>query len=421
MLQQLLRMYINYVSCMDLRLGTDFCETLHGDQDALHQVQDRAVMLNTCHRILQHLPALVIIPFIGAWSDQVGRKVPTILACLGSTLATFFYIISTIPEAPTLLLFAIGSTMRGIFCPSPLMKMAMHSYVSDGTYKEDRTSRMSTLLTMTMLGLLCGSLSAGVATEMFSFSSSFAIVMGIITLYAASTLLLMRDYPIEISGDKENTRGSFVSFIKDSFTFMFRKRDDKLRTYLLLSILAVQIEQACKAGEVDILIFCVALLDSSSSYIMYGYIIALNYASCIFVTFFVVPVLSKRFEVCDFHLVILGLTMHIIMAIALGLANQIWMIMCIYVVSSLRMISITGNKSIISKIVEKNETGKIFALLGTLEMLSNLLGSVTMTAVYRLSFKVYPGAAYIVDGGLLLLWLPVVCLLLRGVDNATCA
>ena len=71
---------------------------------------------------------------------------------------------------------------------------------------------------------------------------------------------------------------------------------------------------------------------------------------------------------------------------------------------------ISGCKSVISKIVDEHEMGKIFSLLSCAETISNLIGSILFTYLYKYTMHIYNGAAFGVDALLFLLALIIMAL-----------
>ena len=53
-------------------------------------------------------------------------------------------------------------------------------------------------------------------------------------------------------------------------------------------------------------------------------------------------------------------------------------------------------RSLVSKLVDPTDIGKIFALIAMAETISNLIGSLVFTNLYGVTYSVYPGLTYFI-------------------------
>ena len=137
---------------------------------------------------------MILSLFAGAWCDHVGRKIPVVLPCFGTILAVLLYMLSMVcgPDA-MLPLVLVGASIRGIFGKSAVITMALHSYVSDVTSKEDRTQKLGQLLAMNYFGYFAGSLLAGALLGYTTYDVIFCVVVLIMALAVVVGLLLMKE------------------------------------------------------------------------------------------------------------------------------------------------------------------------------------------------------------------------------------
>ena len=115
---------------------------------------------------------------------------------------------------------------------------------------------------------------------------------------------------------------------------------------------------------------------------MYGYLLAAGHVSNTLMSFVGVPIISGRMKLSDQKCVIIGTIVLLVKIVALSLANEIWMLFLAFILCSPRILAISATKSMISKTVDRDEHGKIFALIGSQEGISSLVGSIVMTFSY---------------------------------------
>jgi len=175
MLDPVVRLYIYHSTCQEL-YGLETCRKLDEHEDIELAVQNSVASSIMYYKVLLNLPAILLGLFCGSWSDKVGRKLPVMLPCVGTIISVVFFLASMIPAVPTILFVLLGGAIRGAFGKSAVITMALHSYVSDTSDKENRTQRLSGLLAMNFFGYFVGSLITGTLMQVVGFDIVFGLV-----------------------------------------------------------------------------------------------------------------------------------------------------------------------------------------------------------------------------------------------------
>ena len=365
------------------------------------------------YKILVNMPAIVLGLFCGAWSDQVGRKLPIALPCLGTVIAGLFYLMSMIIGHAEVCIL-IGATIRGVFGKSAVITMALHSYVSDISHREERTHRLGRLLAMNFFGYFVGSLIAGGLLEISGYELIFYLVITTNLFIITITISCMPESLPEhsTSGDKIKTPFKLAN-VKDSLRVLVRSREGRTRCHIVMLFLTTILNQVCKSGEVDIILLFVERNPLHWRRSMYGYLLALDYASMGLAAFVFIPVLTKLLHFSDLTIVQIGVACKVLRLIVVAFSSTTWMVYASVVIGAPSSFIVSGTKSLISKQVEEEEIGKTFSLLSSGEVVSNLIGSVIFTNLYAATVHLYPGFMFTMDSVFWILMLMLLICLAR--------
>ncbi len=421
------------------------CGALQDNRDIEEEIQEDSAKYIMAYKILLNLPAVLLGLFCGAWSDRIGRKVPVMLPCVGTIFATLLYMTSMVSTSEwTLSLVLSGAALRGAFGKSAVVTMALHSYISDISSRDNRTERLGRLLAMNFFGYFVGSLITGALLDSFGFDIIFCVVVFINGACVLITVFCMQEslptpevtpattpsnehqepvpgpvFPDDTENPAlaaERKRSRFrmpfhPKHVRESLEVVTRNREDRKQLHLLLFFATIIVQQTCKSGEVDITLLFVERSPLSWHKSMYGYLLATDYACLGVAVFLVLPFLSNVLQISDINLVALGLSFKILRLTILTFANASWMVYFSVVVGCPSAMIISGAKSLISKTVEEREVGKAFSLLSCFETVSNLVGSVLFTSFYSLTLHLFAGLTFGMDALVSLLLLVVIVLL----------
>ena len=236
------------------------CNNLTGE--ALDYVQTQTSYWLQYNNIALMVPAILSAFYLGSWGDRYGRKVPLLLAnfstLLGYLVLVFMSTYEKCPAAVTLLSNFVCGLGGGY-----LMVMAsVMSYVSDISTKENRTIRVAMLESMSVLGDTIGPFISGYLLEGTSYGYTFLFCMACNTVVIFYIVIRIKnvipvsgrlDQDIKLDRDQKldnataekipiNTKGKVNGsvtcwnnfyYVYEGITSCFKKRDGKLRKYIL--------------------------------------------------------------------------------------------------------------------------------------------------------------------------------------------
>ena len=417
MLDATTRPYIVKVVC-----HTKFSEndSICGELDKYPEIEDDvqadAGLYLMYYRIIVNLPAIFLGLFCGAWSDKYGRKVPMLLPSLGSVFSVLLYMCSLASDNWTIGWILVGAFVQGIFGKSSVITMAVNSYASDITDKEDRTQKLGKLLAMNFFGLFVGSLLSGIFQDMSDLPATLCMVVFIHGAAIMITVVFMPE-SIPLPSEKPEAfvdRGPcLLGNVKDSLSVLSKRRANKGRMLLQVLFLVSVVNQTCKIGETDITLLFVTRSPLSWPKSWYGYLLSLDYAVMGLCLFILLPILSTILKLPDVSIIILGILCKIVRLIWAGFCTETWMVYTSVVIGSFAGLLMSSLRSLLSKTVDEDELGKTFSLLASGETASKLLGTVLFVGIYSATAYYFPGFAYMTEAFLYLLMMLVMTCLYR--------
>jgi len=429
MLEPSVVMYIYYGICQNMYPGPSdlTCGNLSQYPDSQDAVQMKSAKYITWYRFLWNLPALGLTLFCGSWSDKVGRKLVMVLPCLGTILAVMIYLISTIKQGYYLPMVLCGAIIRGTFGGSAVLLMAVQSCVSDMTSLNNRTWRFGFLLAMNYFGNVLGYIIMGIVLRVSNFAQVFTVVISLqatcilwAVLFMQDSIKTPEDSPTSGCHELENEKPAKVDkslfriqHIRNAWDVVAKKRGNAGRLHLAMLLVAIVINQIGREVEGDIVVLFVERRPLNWSKSMYGYLAATDYMCMGLLVCFVLPLLSYRYQVPDMYLIMLGLVFKMIRLLLLAFSIHTWMVYCAMIAGSLIAITVSALKSLISKMVDNNEIGKLFSIVSFVETLSSLFGSLVFSNLYAVTAAIFPGFSFLVTSVLYLILLVLMAFLTK--------
>ncbi|KAL4224093.1 hypothetical protein ACF0H5_017547 [Mactra antiquata] len=424
MLDATTRPYIIRVVCHSkFPSNESVCSNLDNYPNLEDEVQSDAGTYLIYYRMLVNFPAILLGLFCGAWSDKYGRKIPMMLPSLGSVLSVLLYMLSVASKEHAIVLILLGAFIQGIFGKSAVITMAVNSYASDITDKDDRTRKLGKLLAMNFFGLFAGALLAGIFQDTSDLPATFCTVVFLHAIVVIVSVVCMPEtvpLPIERQNydiAKQDGRTCLCENMKESLSVLVQKRANKGRKLVLILFLISLMNQTCKVGETDITLLFVTHSPLSWPKSWYGYLLSLDYAVMGVCLLLVLPILSNILKLPDGGIVIIGLLCKIIRLFWAAFIRESWMVYVSVIIGSFAGMITSSIRSLMSKAVEENEMGKVFSLLASAETASKLFGTVIFVSLYGATAYFFPGFAFVVEAILYIIMLMIMVLIYKDLKS----
>ncbi|XP_065084289.1 probable peptidoglycan muropeptide transporter SLC46 [Ochlerotatus camptorhynchus] len=385
---------------------------------------NEVTFLNSYRSIITGLVQTVVLLFAGSWSDRVGLRKPCILipiaadiisTCVLVTSAIFMQEISL--EVTGILPNLINSISGG----TPLVVTGIYSYLTVCSTEEDRTFRFACAAVVIATIPILASFFSGYLFKALGFinlcllcivTDSIGLLYGLFVLKEPSNEedFTEKDGHSKDHGDVPDDTSHCTSFRKlfdvtlviDCIKVVTRKRNFNVRAILLLTLLVFFINFGA-AGDVEsalnIAIYKFSWISNLGTWVSY------DYMTTLLGTLLAMGVLSKRFGVSDFLICVFSVCFTLVAKPIMAYAASAVKPYLYYVATSIDVFEgskFVAIRSIVSKLVDQDEIGKILAILGIVDSTQAVIFPTLYSAVYLKSQEVFIGSVFLLSEAFLL-------------------
>ncbi|XP_064092080.1 proton-coupled folate transporter-like [Macrobrachium nipponense] len=415
----------------------EVCHALKKYPEASVEVQRKYSVFALYNGIIAAALPLFFILFMGAWSDKYGRKVPLVAVQIGHLLHAGGYLLASLEStwpAEFFLLVTLLDTLGG---GAVSFLTVANSYISDVSSKESRTSRVGLVNGIWFLGGPAGTIlgtyiySKGGYHPLFATSLIFSLMAVIYIIaflpeshgpFLSKARVGVPPHQKAVLAERKSATAAVYRFeskvtedanlslrvmikdffnpqrIIDSFKSTLRKREGNTRALILLLILTSLLRRLARSPYVF------AFTRHELGWTASDYSIWVTYKNLVATTgsLVAVPLLSGRFKVSDNILATIGALSGVIEYIVYGCVSetQINLIWIAPVAALLLNACAIAQKSMMTKIINKDEIGKVSAVFGALEGMMPMVNSAFYTAVYHSTVSSFPAAHFFVGAAI---------------------
>ena len=248
---------------------------------------------------------------------------------------------------------------------------------------------MSLLNGIFSLGFVLGvQLGAAVA----GYWTVFLLSLGFGCLGLGYTLLVLKESNLKVKSEES---ASFLDrvHIKQCFKTAFRHREDGRHFAILVLLSSFLVLMLCmNTADFDFLMTRLKFGWESSDFSNYLTIQRLSRLTSLLV---VLPIMTSFFKVPDTWIILISLLVTTMAYLLLCLTPISWLV---YISALIQMNSVAtvSIRAQLSKQVDSNEIGKIFAVVGIGQSLVSLVSHSMFGAIYRLTLSTFPTAYLII-------------------------
>ncbi|CAL8108953.1 unnamed protein product [Orchesella dallaii] len=393
-------LYIQRICKISLNY-TEVCDHL-AEHPAIEQNIDEIASKFVMYRsfIEAGFPIIVSL-FLGPWTDIHGCKWPMLLPMFGYFLSAMSYVMFTFvdgapPEA--LLVSSIPVAAAGGLVS---IVMSAFSFMSKGTSVESRSFRVAMVEASWFLGGPLGTLSGGFIYKYGGFRTVFIVSASCFLLAFVYGFIVIHEEMPEIEGreDRNCVTDMFnVEAVKEMFATVFFKRSGLQRRWLLLMLLTISLRIFALFGYIQNMYLYTRHqfgwdVNQYTEYSVSDSFMAITGG------FIMIMTCMKIFKLPDAIIGIMSTIGIIISQFIFAFAVSGWMV---YLGASLQMfaglISIVL-RSMISKVVAKEEIARVFTFLACGEASMPMVGVPLYSYVFRHTLTTFPGAMFMLSAG----------------------
>ncbi|KAI4466618.1 MFS transporter [Holotrichia oblita] len=376
------------------KLGTK--DTDEVTQDIEKKVQPYANIITMTQSALTLIVPSILCLFIGPWSDRNGRKPIMIFTILGFIIRGIVTLIVALIDNLSPWYLLLGSIPAALFGGIAPLMMAVICYITDVTTEENRGFRMGMVDAMMALGMLLGTLCSSFVFE----AGGYVLIYGLDLLMNILSCLFAR-FVIKESVPPNLDDEPIFAFenIKNMLRATFRRRENYGRAILLTTFCVSTISIFAFTADSSVLFLFLRekLHWDLEHYTLYSSVSSLT---SIVGTFVGVGLLNKLLKIPETPLLIVGCLSYLGSSMLLGFAIKDWYIYAAAGIRSLYGIINPMGRSLISKLLSKEETGKVFAIAVTLDSVIAVIGGPVYTIIYNNTIDTNAGIFNFVSAGM---------------------
>ncbi|XP_066583704.1 probable peptidoglycan muropeptide transporter SLC46 [Prorops nasuta] len=405
----------NRVCTVTLNINETECNLLHINSSSSEAkrldnlIQPRTSVIIIFKSLVDSFLPAVLSLFIGPWSDKYGRKPLLISGYSGITISFLFLSLLCYWKFNPwfLLLTFVPAALSGGIC---ILILATICYISDITNETDRAWQLAYLQALINFGILTGTLIGPIVFNVFGYGVVFSIGTVCCFLSLLYTILLVpesiQDKPVITVRSLFN-----IHLVWDLIATCVKKRDGFNRFIVWCCILTLALYCIIMEGEMTIaFLFASARLGwNVQQYSVYS---ATNIIFSIIGSLVGVKVLAQYKGVKDVNLAILAIMSGFAGSLMRAFTRQSWHIYLATITGMFGGISSPIIRTMISKSVPRKDTGKVFSLTTSVEVIMPFGSASLYSLVYSNNMPpIFPSPAWLVSSGMYVFMLMLIILI----------
>ncbi|ODM98083.1 Solute carrier family 46 member 3, partial [Orchesella cincta] len=394
-------LYIQRICRISLNYTDTVCDDLADNPEIEHHIDELASKFVMYRSFIEAGFPIIVSLFLGPWTDIHGCKWPMILPMFGYFLSAMSYVMfSFVDGAPpeALLVSSIPVAACGGLVS---IVMSAFSFTSKSTTVDSRSFRVAMVEASWFLGGPLGTLSGGVIYKYGGFTTVFIVSASLFLIaFLYGYIVIKEELPEIEDRDGRNccTDMFNVEAVKEMFATVFFKRSGLQRRWLLLMLLTISLRIFALFGYIQNMYLYTNhqfgwAVKEYTAYSVSDSFMAISGGYVMIMT------CMKIFKLPDAIIGIMSTVGIIVSQFVFAFAASGWMI---YLGASLQMfaglISIVL-RSMISKVVAKEEIARVFTFLACGEATMPIVGVPIYSYIFRHTLDTFPGAMFMVSAG----------------------
>ncbi|XP_072940639.1 proton-coupled folate transporter-like [Epargyreus clarus] len=398
---------------VNLNFSAEVCDALKSRETENYTIYEERVQAFTANiqawkNVVQTAIPVLIILFVGAWSDKTGRRkacilmpiVGEFLTCIGFMINTYYFY--ELPVEVAALTESIFPAVTGGWFTNFI---GVFSYIGDITTVEERTYRVGIVNLCMSLGYPIGSALSGVLLKWIGYYGVFSISGSLYLFSLIYGYYYLKDPKRRVVEKKREGCIGFVveffdfSLVMETFRVAFRKGSNNRRLRVCLLLIVVCVVFGPMQGEYTVL-YLFARYRFNWDEVKFSIWSTYSIVTNLFGTAFSMSLFSKHMKLDDTILGIISCSSKIVASFAYAFARNDLEIYMAPLLEILNGTSFIAMRSIATKLVNGQEFGKVNSLFGLAEAMTPLIYGPLYSRVYSATLRVLPGAVFLLGAGL---------------------
>ncbi|GBP81211.1 hypothetical protein EVAR_58049_1 [Eumeta japonica] len=393
------------------KFGDEICESLIKKEagnysDYEQQVQELISSIDIWKGVIHMALPCIIIIFLGAWSDRTGkRKICILMPIFGEILTAvnnlvnvyFFY---EIPVHVTIFLETFFTAITGSFVT---LYLGVFSYISDITTEDTRTFRVGLVNICMTTGLPVGIALGGILVQRMGYYGVFSLtsfmfiavfMYGCFYLKEPAEILKQQD-KAPVARDKTEVTSFFnTKHIAETVRVAYKRREGNARADVILVLFVTFVLFGPNASEHGIMYL---FMRNRLNWDIVKFSIYSSYSIILHTigTLFSITVFSKRLQFPDSLLCLISCSSKFVGSIWIAFVKTDLEMYLVPVVEILNATTFTSLRSMVSKLVEKEEIARANSMFSLVETIASLIFHPLYSWLYMVTLYTLPGAVFL--------------------------
>ncbi|CAG0912246.1 unnamed protein product [Notodromas monacha] len=390
-----------------LNYSKDVCDNLDAHTDAEDDSQRLAARYNMYDTLMEYIIPVFVAIFVGHWTDKHGRK-PLIVFCFFAAMAQQIGMLVNVAYMSwDPIYISVFSSLPMSFGAFTTFLLLIFSYLADVTTPEQRTVRLSILNLFLYSGQPLGNLVGAQIYESYGYEAAFYFFIAISLvggIYSAWKLKSRNQLSSNTEDAKISRREKLSQFLNiresvtETFKAFFRRREHNHRLVLIAIGITLLIGLFPIYGEFSVdFLYLKKRMSWSVKQISYYSTFKTSLQIIGAVIFTPIFKIVLRWE--DTKIGGVSVCLQTLSRLTYSFATTTWMFYASGVLYMLSTVKAAVARSIISKVVEPQELGKCYAVIGFSEAVVPIVAGILYSEVYRATVSFFPGAVFLISTG----------------------
>ncbi|XP_075970206.1 lysosomal proton-coupled steroid conjugate and bile acid symporter SLC46A3-like [Anticarsia gemmatalis] len=410
-------LYLEKACRVNLNFTDEICDSLKTQDADSQNMYEREVQKLIAKAMMWKTYLSATIPcilalFAGSFSDRTGhRKFFMVIAMFGQFLIGInnilnVYFFNDIGLEVLVLSEGIIEGLSGGWC---LCFLTAFAYISTITSDKNRTYRMGLMSFSITVAFPIGIGMSGIWLKKFGYYGSYGLTTTLHFLNIMYVFFVIKDPKRNKEQKKHDRQGCChlvrtffdISNVKETISVIVKKTPDNRRVRLCILLLVVSVLFGPMYGEISVMYMSTRYRFGWDE-VKYSLFQTYNFVTHTIGTIFSVMVFSKYLQWHDSLLGIVSTLSKIAASFVYCFAPNERIFYIAPAVEILNGTSLLAMRSIISKLVEVNELGKVNSMVGLVENLMPLIYVPLYTKTYTATMEVLPGAVFLLGASMTL-------------------
>lgn len=367
-------------------------------------VRDNVTKIANIHNLLlvlsEFVPASIVSVFLSSWYDKHGNRIPLLFNLAGAAILDSGTILTVVffktPMYVNVLLGLVCGMTGGLVC----MTAIVESNASRSSREDMRAVKFLFVMSALLVGVQTGQLLSGELYSAGGYLPVYCVSVGLVVFSLGMVVVFNVGTSDSSAGWRGMLKDLRVGNFKEGFDAAFGWRPHGLRHRLCLLALSLGVI-LFNAETGKGISFYYTLKRFHWSVTEYSNLSAGFGALDILCSGLFITVCSRLLGAHDLVMALVGISSMTAFLVIKGLSYCTWMYYMGCALGCLTSVAPVAILAHVSKLISKDEAGKVFSFWSSCESLVPIAGNVFASLVFNSVLEINPGLPFFISAGLM--------------------